>query len=391
MQLHEFIFSEERKYKLLRHISFWLAWIIFSSSVQLIPATPDSMSFRLVIYNFILKAIFRLPFQFIFCYYFVYILLPNYILKRKFTEAVWYLVVSLFLLYWLTYFFLTPLFSMLNVYIYGKPLSRFIRFFFSFYSNINFTGPIPACSFMLIIKYYKNWYTKQSESQTLLHENTQAELQLLKAQVHPHFLFNTLNNIYSFALTEHPYAANLVDKLSGMIDYMRTEGERSLVLLEKEIQLLKDYIELEKVRYGNRLNMVVDVQGDLKGKLIAPLLMIPFVENCFKHGASKIRGTQWIKLAITVTDEHLHFSLSNSKPAEEIISGNKKGIGLNNVKKRLQLLYPANHILKIESTDETFYVHLQIAFQEKETIAAVNNSSIVLETKKKYLLCLVKK
>ncbi len=116
---------------------------------------------------------------------------------------------------------------------------------------------------MLAIKYYKDWYKKQKESEVLIHENTQAELQLLKAQVHPHFLFNTLNNIYSFALTESPYAAELVDKLSGMIDYMTTEGEKPFVALEKEIQLIKDYIGLEKVRYGDRLNMQVEINGRL--------------------------------------------------------------------------------------------------------------------------------
>ena len=232
---------------------------------------------------------------------------------------------------------------------------------------------------MLTIKYYKDWYKKQKQSEILTLENTQAELQLLRAQVHPHFLFNTLNNIYSYALTESPHAAELVDKLSGMIDYMITEGEKSYVPLEKEIRLIKDYIGLEKVRYGDRLDMHIEIKGDYKHKIIAPLLMIPFVENCFKHGASKMRGSQWIKMQIEIKDSQLNFKLSNSKPDEPMNLDNKRGIGLANVKKRLKLLYPANHILKIESTNESYHVFLQVALQEKEIMTHADNPSIQSE------------
>ncbi|MGH2648020.1 MAG: sensor histidine kinase [Ginsengibacter sp.] len=234
---------------------------------------------------------------------------------------------------------------------------------------------------MLAIKYYKDWYIKQRDSEILLRENKQAELQLLKAQVHPHFLFNTLNNIYSFTLTGHPRAANLVDKLSGMIDYMCTEGEKSFVPLVKEIQLVQDYIDLEKVRYGARLDMQIEINGDYENKIIAPLLMIPFVENCFKHGASKMRGRQWIKLVIDVQENELNFNLSNSKPKETLTTSGKKNIGLINVQKRLQLLYPENHILNIESSDEAYQVHLRISLHENEAIAFPNNFPTIFETK----------
>ncbi|MEJ7673120.1 MAG: sensor histidine kinase [Chitinophagaceae bacterium] len=158
-------------------------------------------------------------------------------------------------------------------------------------------------------------------------------MQLLKAQIHPHFLFNTLNNIYSFTITGSPEAAALVDKLSGMIDYITTEGEKSFVPVEKEIQLMYDYIGLEKVRYGDRLDMQVEINGDYKNKMIAPLLMIPFVENCFKHGTSQMRGRQWIKLIIDIKEDQLDFNLTNSKPSQHVYSKSKNGIGLLNVKK----------------------------------------------------------
>src|SRR5262249_42454949 len=140
--------------------------------------------------------------------------------------------------------------GILNLHPVPKLNSFFFFFFASYYSNINFTGAFSTCCIMLAIKYYKNLSVKQRRSHQLSQENIQAELQLLKAQVHPHFLFNTLNNIYSFVLNKDNRAPGLVEKLAGMIDYMRTEGENSLVLLEKEIKLIRDYVGLETVRYG---------------------------------------------------------------------------------------------------------------------------------------------
>ena len=115
------------------------------------------------------------------------------------------------------------------------------------------------------------------------------------------------------------------------------ECEKPLVPLDQEIKLIRDYIGLESVRYGNRLRMELEIDGNSENKLIAPLLMIPFVENCFKHGASVMRGNQWIRLCIQVNEDQLEFHLSNSKPPDTRESG-IKGIGLINVRKRLDLI-----------------------------------------------------
>ena len=118
-------------------------------------------------------------------------------------------------------------------------------------------------------------------------ETANAELQLLKSEIHPHFLFNTLNNIYSSILNKSSNAKGLVIKLSDTLKYMIYDCEAPLVPLEEELKMIEDYIGLEKVRYGKRLNMEVEIKGDYRNKLIAPLLLIPFIENCFKHGAVK--------------------------------------------------------------------------------------------------------
>ena len=225
-------------------------------------------------------------------------------------------------------------------------------------------NPPLICGLFLSLKTLKSWHLEQLKTATLARENANAELQLLKAQIHPHFLFNTLNNIYSFSLKQSPEAGMLVKKLSGLLGYMVHECDQQLVPLEKEIKLIQDYIGLEKVRYGDRLNLRVEITGEYRDKMIAPLLMIPFVENCFKHGASIMRGEQWIGLSIRTKEDQLDFNLSNSKPPQVIETNNTRGIGLANVQKRLELLYPGKHFLTIASTSDTYNVHLQVSLQQ---------------------------
>ena len=376
MNLHELTFNKG-SYRLWRHLIFWMAWILFSATVQLTNLKPGPMFLGDLILHQLFRAVTRIPSPILFCYVTVYYLVPKFVPYKKYNQFVLSLFIFVFILYWVNYFILTPTYHLPGKFFTGvsanTQITPFIRKFFAFYSNINFTGAIPACSLMLSIKYYKDWYKKQRENELLRRENKLAELQLLKAQIHPHFLFNTLNNIYSFTLTGSPQAAGLVDKLSGMIDYMITEGEKSFVPVEKEIQLIKDYIGLEKVRYGDRLKMQVEINGEYKNKMIAPLLMIPLVENCFKHGASVMRGRQWIRLRINIKDDELDLELSNSKPPNETDANNKNGIGLANVQKRLQLIYPGKHFLEIKSTNDSYIVHLQVNLQMIPVLEHKNN------------------
>lgn len=369
MKLHDFIFSNKRWHTVSRHLIFWMGWFLFSGVAQLRFTEHDRATLSLgevaqIIYFQILRSVSRLPPIFLFGYFTVYFLVPRFAITGKFKQLISGFLLSILVLYPIT--FGCAYFSQMlhiNPFIGHWPI--YLYFFNSFYSNINFTGAIPTCCLMLAIRYYKAWYIKQRKTEQLNLENIQAELQLLKAQVHPHFLFNTLNNIYSFVLTGDQRAAGLVDKLSGMIDYMRTEGENSLVPLEKEIKLIKDYVGLEKVRYGERLELNVEIRGEYQNKLIAPLLMIPFVENCFKHGVSAMRGSQWIHLTINVRGNQLDFYLSNSKPQVALMQKNKKGIGLMNVRKRLQLLYSRKHSLEINSMEDVYEAHLILTLQEE--------------------------
>ncbi|MEO7394465.1 MAG: histidine kinase, partial [Chitinophagaceae bacterium] len=225
------------------------------------------------------------------------------------------------------------------------------------------------------IKLLKQWWLKQKETEQLSKEKISAELQLLKAQIHPHFLFNSLNNIYSFALETSPKAPEMINKLSGLLHYMLYDCKLQLVPLEKELKMIQDYISLEKIRYGERLDLEVTIQeispalaGETGTKYIAPLLLIPFVENSFKHGTSKMLANPKVTLNIKIKDNILFFKLTNSKPTAivKISSNNNSGLGLKNVQKRLELIYPGRHELQIVEDPSEFSVWLKVILVENE-------------------------
>src|SRR5687767_11289968 len=216
----------------------------------------------------------------------------------------------------------------------------------------------------LAIKLLKNWYVKQKEAAQVAREKINAELQLLKAQVHPHFLFNTLNNIYSFIINDSPAAPEAITKLSNLLRYIIYECNQPLVKMEKELAMVKGYIDLEKIRYGKSFNMSLQIMGNANNKMICPLLLIPFLENSFKHGASQMLTHPWVNLEIIIEEDTLYFNLSNSKPG---LSGEKaitKGLGLNNVKKRLAILYGGRHSLNITEDALSFNVSLKVPFSK---------------------------
>ncbi|MFT3935649.1 MAG: sensor histidine kinase [Chitinophagaceae bacterium] len=194
-------------------------------------------------------------------------------------------------------------------------------------------------------------------------EKVNAELSYLKAQINPHFLFNTLNSIYSSALEENAdNTASAVVKLSGMMRYVISEAHNEYVSLEKEIAYITDYIELQRIRLGNTVHIAYNVKGDRLGKKIAPLLLISFIENAFKHGVNP-EEKSGIAIGIEIKEMTLQMNVSNSKVKTVNADAIKNNIGLENTSNRLQLLYPSKHELLIKQDDKEFIVSLKIDLQ----------------------------
>ena len=196
-------------------------------------------------------------------------------------------------------------------------------------------GVFTGAGFLVMLRYIKQWYVKEQRNLQLQKENAESQLQLLTAQVHPHFLFNTLNNIYSQTQTESPKGSKMIMELSDMLRYILAEGNKPLVPLVKEITMIQDYINLERVRYGNKLDLHLSIPGKVDNLQIAPLILLPFVENSFKHGASKFLSAPWINLKLEINGQELNMKLMNGKDLFHQDGHTKSGIGIGNVKKKI--------------------------------------------------------
>ncbi|GEP90391.1 Putative regulator of cell autolysis [Chitinophaga terrae (ex Kim and Jung 2007)] len=197
-------------------------------------------------------------------------------------------------------------------------------------------------------------------------KNQLIELSLLKAQIHPHFLFNTLNNLYALTLNKSDQSPGVVMELSHILRYILYECNTTTVSLEKELKMIERYISLEKIRYGNHLEVNMSLSGNLENHNIVPLLLLPLVENAFKHGIGKLAEEGWINISAGIKDNRFTFKISNNKlPSAD---GNAQrsdygNIGLYNIRKRLDILYRGKYDLKIIDEEDVFVVVMKIELE----------------------------
>ncbi|MCK7533096.1 MAG: sensor histidine kinase [Marinilabiliales bacterium] len=187
----------------------------------------------------------------------------------------------------------------------------------------------------------------------------ETELKLLRSQLHPHFLFNTLNNLYSLALEKSDKTPDLIIRLGDMLSYIIYDCNSDRVLLSKEIDFLNSFIELQKVRYIS-CDIKLDITGDIDEQKIAPMLLHTFIDNSFKHGAAKISGDSWIKISIDINSGFIEFKVENNIPAGKAMIKETGGIGIENAKKRLQLIYRDRYDLQIHQSESTYSVFLKL-------------------------------
>jgi Histidine kinase len=370
---HDFIFSNQFRHRLARHVAFYFACYIFYCIAYYIPGGvlpawsfegfaqrsgrlgfPTWLKWRVV--NSTLAFLPALAFA----YSIIYFILPRHYFNKKNLANTIILFAGILLLIFLVIYLLAVFVEWNNqrlnpANVAQKPMGK-IR---TITGGVLGFFPVMA-GFAVIIKMMKRSWLKQQETLQVAREKAKAELQLLKSQIHPHFLFNTLNNVYFLTLTASQKAPEMLEKLADMLRYILNECNRAYVPLEKEIKMIEDYMALEKIRYGDRLKMELEIKGDCENKMISPLLLIPLVENSFKHGASKMLQHPWVDLNITIEGQYLFFLLSNSRPEETIVSQHNGHIGLNNVKKRLQLLYPSAHELSVVNGADSYEVFMKI-------------------------------
>ena len=363
----QFVFSDKPCWKLLRHCSFWFCWYIFQ--VYLYSFTPSPILLQVsflerIRINMIESFWFILP-SFLLSYTILYLVIPRLIIPAKYLKAVLSIIIIILI---------TALFSALlsltvieafrasylrnhpEVFVGTIPLTPLnIQIFLALISGLR--GSITIGGVAAAIKLTKYFYCKQEQTLLLEKQNAIAELQSLKAQLHPHFLLNTLNNIYSHTQPASPVAGDMLVQLSALLRYTLYSCNESLVSLQDEVSMIEDYLALEKKRYGNGLDVSLNLPAATTGHYVAPLLILPFVENCFKHGTSSMLSNPWINIDISLAGNHLKMKFINGKASTLV--GDKGGIGIENARRRLQLIYPNTHQLKIIEEEDVFIVNLE--------------------------------
>jgi hypothetical protein len=370
MNYNELIFSEKWQTRLKRHLLFWgLWWLYFGLLHAANPfGKPEISYFRNLPFTITESFLMLIP-QVLLTYALLYLVLEKFALKKKYLKAILLTILIWAIcgvINWVMIAKTNP--PVLNFLLPEKYLVNTQRppsttWFMALMAN--YKGALTVAGIACCIKFCKEWYVKGLRNTQLQKENTEAQLQLLTAQVHPHFLFNTLNNIYSQTQTESPRGSSMIIGLSDLLRYILYEGSKPQVLLKQELSMINEYINLEKLRYGNKLDVHVLMPDKTDNIYIAPLLLLPFIENCFKHGTSNMLENPWINLTIELKKEMLVMKLMNGKMHT---TGNKKpGIGIANVKKRLDLLYKDNYDLQIREESEVFVIDLSIRLLKEST------------------------
>lgn len=287
----------------------------------------------------------------------------------------------LIITFYFNYFFLIPRYLLTKRYwLYCSFLLLAIAIVFTLYGGIFFfsdfnpntlakTNPIAKKIFpVIIMNAILLWFLsivssvlwtiydrlKQTESERL-----SAQIASLKSQINPHFLFNTLNNIYATAIDTSPQTADMVDKLSEMMRYTMKETQRDFVLLEDEINYINNFIELQKLRLDRSVKLEYNSLENIPALQIAPMLLIPFIENAFKHGVNSEQKS-CIRIEITMSKKSIRLSIVNSKVYIQKDISERSGLGIENTRHRLNLIYPSKHLLVITDTEKEFFVSLHI-------------------------------
>ncbi len=307
-------------------------------------------------YTYSLKSnLVEFPIHIILTYFNIFYLIPKFVLKRRFLLYFIYLILALATVYivrtGLNYYLVTE-----NIW----PEAIDSQKAFSFNHILAVTiGELYVVALVTAIKLTADWITERRKNESLRELQLQTELKYLKSQIQPHFFFNTLNNLYALIIEKSEKASDVVLKLSEIMQYVLYDVQEPKIGLLNEINYIHSYLELEELRHGNKITSKIEIKGDIDEITIPPLLLLPFIENCFKHG---FKNNDDITLNISFEnskDEQLIFKAKNNFNLHNKII-KKQGIGIENIRRRLELLYKSKYSLETKIIDDTYSVLLKI-------------------------------
>ncbi len=338
-----------KKQLIALHVFYWVVFMIFFGFFNGIRNENLATGF--------IREISILPGRLLGVYFIIYGLIPWFLEKNKYVHFIGFTLLTLIIAGLLQRIFFHLIYYPL--FVPNETASRlwdFYRIMDEIFS-IN-TALILPLSFEL----FRRWYINQQKANKLAREKAEAELNFLKSQINPHFLFNTLNNIYGLSLKSSEQVPHIILKLSAILSTILYDCNVERISIEKEVKLISNYIDLESLRYGKRLDLNRRIRLENKNKEIAPMLLLPLIENAFKHGAGSQINNVWLDISLISNSKTLSLTIKNGINKQQKKTIQKYGIGIENVKKRLNLLYPDKHIAKFEEKNGIFITYLQIRF-----------------------------
>ncbi len=331
----------------------WLYHMLFWAVVLAILVFFDDSAQRLR--PRVVNELINVFFYAVIVYFNLNYLIPNYLNKKRFLNYAFLLIA------------ITLIVTPLKVIVFYFRFHDFPYLQQSLLTNLNgyFLLNFLVAGGSTIGQIVTDWFMQLRERQELQTQTMQSELRFLKSQINPHFLFNTLNNLYALTLKKSDKAPEIVIKLSEMMRYMLYECNEKQVPLIKEVNYLRNYLDLEQLRQSGGIKINFEVEGLIGDQQIAPLLFIPFLENSFKHGLNTQIREGFVNIRMRVADQDIDFFIENSKGDAVVQLSNRPsgGIGLENVRRRLNILYPDRHHLQISDSPNTYSVHLTIELE----------------------------
>lgn len=341
-------FVTNRKYRWLRHTLLIAIGVLlaFKGDVGGARKYPDEETWKAIMLADLIVFCFIMVIIYLLLQYFV----PVYLFRSKVLAFFVIFVVSVVLIFFAVYLVDRYILMPAN----PENLNHITLDFLTF-MQINAVTSVLLGS-VVGMKVFKKWIVDVQQMNELRERNLHAELEQLKSQVNPHFLFNTLNNLVVLTKTAPEKAIQVLLGLSDLLRYQLYDSTKREVLLEKDIEFIRNLLELEKIRKDD-FEYTILTEGNLEGKMVPPFLLIPFIENAIKHGASTV-GHSYLNISIRAFNNKLNFEADNSKPL--VKSSMKGGIGLSNIQRRLELLYPNRYILEITDEPSRYIINLTI-------------------------------
>ncbi len=355
--MYSFIYSNNIKYRLLRHTVFWLAWISYFITLYVLRPVSYSIGFGSYLSYTIIETLMMMSVDIVFCYMVMYFLVPRYLMKGKY--IMFFLLLVIFIL-------LDASVSNLFYYIFINPIREYFNL--DPWKEIKFTQLLLGMSSVLMItwsattiRFLKLWHLKQQEIELLKSEKISREMKFVDTYIQPSFVPLLLKKVYSFSVASSRKVPEMLERMQRILSYLIDECNQSTVLLSNEVDRIKDFLQLEKLTNNGRLNINYDLDAGNAGKRIVPFILFPLIENNFRQVNDNISDNHWVNITLSLNDNNLVLEIKNSKPVETSNLMKYETANVQQIRKRLELLYPQSHKLNIIIEEEAFIIRLGIA------------------------------